>query len=213
MLCRLPASSASRSARFVGGCRRNCRYPSSSDGVRVEAGLNGLRLLRLRGQVRARRRAPATTTQGAPHGRRASGNRGRDGDVGGCRRPPAMRSWPAGRRRAGPGAGGGALGLQGGAAALRQRVIAARARPAQRAAEATGGAGGAGGGGGVPAAAIGVVDESRCRSSRVARHREGVKRAFRAQLVDQRPADHAAGADVAEDGRVEPCAGRLLHPA
>ncbi len=41
-LCRLPASSASRSARFAGGYRRNCRHPSSSDGVRVEASLNGL---------------------------------------------------------------------------------------------------------------------------------------------------------------------------
>ncbi len=50
----------------------------------------GLRLLHLHGQVSARRRDPATTTT-APHRRRVRDSRGRNGDAGGCTRPPAIR--------------------------------------------------------------------------------------------------------------------------
>ncbi len=59
-----------------------------------------VRLSRLRGQCDARRLDPATTTNAAPHGRRAPGRRAPSGDAGGCTKSRARRRRPCAPPRA-----------------------------------------------------------------------------------------------------------------
>ncbi len=157
---------------FLGG-RRDVTAARPS--MPLETGSRCLRLVRWHGHSTARWRDPATTNA-APRSRPD-------------RQPREERQAGGGARRPGPGRD--ASRLQGGDAASRHGVIQVCPGAAQRADAAMRGARRLVGHGGVPATPVGVADAPRAGAARAAR----LQGHFRARVVGQRPAVHAARVD------------------
>jgi len=172
-LASVSASGARGTARRPLGGRRDVTAARPS--MPLETGSRCLRLVRWHGHSTARWRDPATTNA-APRSRPD-------------RQPREERQAGGGARRPGPGRD--ASRLQGGDAASRHGVIQVCPGAAQRADAAMRGARRLVGHGGVPATPVGVADAPRAGAARAAR----LQGHFRARVVGQRPAVHAARVD------------------